>query len=74
MQINLQDIDKLSLVKRIQAHELNGYECVCRVSEKKSMCKRFKYDDNQLSKKKRKFAGVDYQSVYVVKMRKVVSL
>lgn len=69
MQIILQDINKASLLKRIQAHEKNGYECACKITPKRTVVKNYSYNDNRINKYKP--SGLSQATMYYVKMRKI---
>lgn len=69
MFINLRDIDKRSLVKRIIEHEQNGFECVAPIAQINTAKKQFKYRGSSMVK--HVYSGMDVNTMYTVRMRRV---
>lgn len=69
MTFDLQDIDKLSLVKRIQDWEKKGFECICPITAFTSCKKEWHYKGNNF--KKNAYRGTAERVIYKARMRKV---
>lgn len=68
MYINLRDRNKLSLVKRIIAHERKGYQCVAPIRQIRDGKKHYQYKDSRITKFS--FDSREDREMYFVKMVK----